>query len=113
MIHHVLRFRFRPAVPAETREGLIAELRALEDLPAVQALVVGACVATPPDEYSHAVMITLSDERAYRDYVHHPRVCETEVHARPHLESVVVFDIADPADAGLPARLARIRMERP
>jgi hypothetical protein len=112
MIHHVLRFRFKPAVPADKQADLIADMHGFGDIPAVHGLVVGATVAVPPDGYTHAMVVTVKDEAAFRDYLNHPHFSSSVERGRPYFESVSTFDIFDPADPGLSARLAQIRMER-
>lgn len=112
MIHHVMRFRFKPAVPADKQAELIADMHGAGDIPAVHSLVVGATVAVPPDGYTHAMVVAVKDEAAFRDYVNHPHFSAAAERGRPYFESVATFYIYDPAQPGLPARLAQIRMER-
>lgn len=112
MIHHVLRFRFKPAVPADKQAELIADLQGFGAIPAVHSMVLGATVAVPPDGYTHAMVVTVKDEASFRDYVNHPHFSAADERGRPYLEAVATFDIFDPADPGLSARLAQIRMER-
>lgn len=112
MIQHVLRFRFKPAVAADKQAELIADMHGFGGIPAVHSLVVGATVAVPPDGYTHAMVVTVADEAAFREYLNHPHFSASEQRGRPYFESVANFCIFDPADPGLPARLAQISVDR-
>jgi hypothetical protein len=112
MILHIFRIRFKDNVSAEKRAELIAYSDRMRQIKSIRSVVSGYPLSFPQDACSHAMVLTLDDEDAYRDYLNDPIHFDLERVGLPYVESVSVFDLVDPADTDLPARLAKIRHER-
>ena len=70
MIRHVVAFRFRPEVPEEERQQLIAELNELpSQFPAMQRWALGRNVSKRDDTFSHAFSVEFEAESALVSYL--------------------------------------------
>lgn len=74
MIRHVVLFKFRPEVSAETRADFVQTLRRLADeVETVRALEVGVNFTESPRAHDVALIVDFDDREGLAAYIEHPR----------------------------------------
>ena len=111
MILHILRFRFKPGTTEEQIAGVVASMHGFAEIPVVDQLLVGQDIAAD-GYYSHAMIVTVSDVEAMRQYHQHPIHAAADREGLPVIEDIMSFDVSDDLDPALGPYLQEIVAQR-
>ncbi|WP_031467176.1 Dabb family protein [Sciscionella sediminilitoris] len=110
MIHHSIRFTFRPDVTAEQREQVLESLRHQgRSIPEVRSFIVGR---DHGGEYEWGATYLIEDLDSYWNYLIHPTHLHTDRIGWPLLDQFLSFDITDDLDPELGNKIATLHQRR-
>jgi hypothetical protein len=111
MIYHVLRLKWKPDTPEETKRQLFEQLKGFESIEAVEAAFVGWNVRNP-SSYDVGAIVELLDEDAFQRYLYDPVHLALDRAAIPHVREAQVFDLCEESIPGLGERLDALGTQR-
>jgi hypothetical protein len=109
-IYRMVRFDLSGLDPERRAEQLAAMGRCRE-IKGTHVMVAGRnFTRNPADLHTHAMLVALENEQAYREYMAHPVRKEAEgIGGRAGRTKTLAFDVVDPDDTELHERMAKLR----
>jgi hypothetical protein len=108
-IYRMVRFDLS-ALSQERKAQQLAAMERCREIKGTQVMIVGRNFArNPRDHNTHAMLIALESEDVYRRYLEHPiRQAAEGIGGQIAPDKVLWFDVVDPNDTGLSARLTQL-----
>lgn len=110
MIHHCVRFAFKPGTAPEQLEEALASLRNQgETIPSVRSFLVGR---DHGGTYEWGATFQIEDLDGYWEYLMHPAHRRTDEIGLPLVDKFVSFDLTDDPDPETGERIAALHQRR-
>ncbi len=110
MIHHCVRFTFKPGTTPEQLGDALASLRRQgEVIPSVQSFLVGR---DHGGIYEWGATFQITDLEGYWEYLIHPAHRRTDEIGLPLVDQFVSFDITDDLDPETGKKIAALHQRR-